>query len=417
MYGTSQVDSSLALILQRVTQSLIVVAILQSAKWWLAQGYFSHPHTYPLSLHLTNLVFHLGVFCLVILLVNQGRLYAAKLLLVLGFSSFITVACILWQYNVQVQYYFLFSLFVCCYVFNRYQSGHLYCFSGLQVMLYLYFQTTLPPTQYIQTLELRAFLDKLSMVNSAVFALACVVVAFFVRYLTAQSWQQIQVYKRHQSQLLSKMFPSSVMSALLDNEQDHEQANQLVRNQNTAMQVERELGVIFVDICDFTSMEVSAGIKQNNWQVVYDLFSQFDHLLQCVNAKRVKTNGDQYIVIIGFTDEEFCIQKLAQQTFAACQLLVEHTSVDIKVGAALGCVTCGVFDSSHPSFDIWGETVIRAARLENTAKPNQIRMDATIYAHIQSLQSNLVESCEMLKGLGRQKVYTQRDGSLQRCKN
>jgi class 3 adenylate cyclase len=392
-------------IILRITQALICVVILQSCKLLLIPS-GAHALHQALQWHILNLLLHIGFFLAVIYKLKQKQIELAKYILLLSFFTYISVAACLWKVDVHLQFYFLLSMFISCYLFDQQQKYFLFGLVVLQVLLFLVFQYSLPAIHQHSTIAYgqaaQQFLDDMLMVNSAVFVLSCVICTFFIRHVLIENWQQLQCLKNTQDALLDKLFPSQLTPKLLSR-----------NTPETATHSSAHLGVIFVDICDFTSMSctnLSNSSTTLDWQTTYKLFSIFDAAVHKFNAKRIKTNGDQYILLVGLHAQEMHTQDgtsqkdICKQTLHACKILRDASFVDIKIGAAFGLVRFGVFDVQCPNFDIWGETVIRAARLEACAKKNEICADDALF-RISQLDSFYKIQQHTLKGIGKQNVH------------
>ncbi len=442
-------------IVRRISQILIVVVLAQSSKLFFGQVYFGSTAIKPLSFHLINLSIHLILFCSVLWCLTKGNLARATGLLLVGFFSYILTACYLWQYNLNLHYYFLLSMFVSCYLFDRHQKGLLSIAIVVQLAAFIISHIRLPSVYSLDTYYhangVVVYLSHIAKVNALVFASACLLCALFIRGILAENWRQLQYYRELQKRLLAKMFPSEMMPTLLNSQcfnktnhrhnkstsalqstPLHQTADSIVitpltlgdyarskhpKSDSRSTDAQRcfEMGVIFLDICNFTRLakdlnrqECLSNNVENELHLItniYALFARFDDALANIDAKRIKTNGDQYILLLGFNSQGQALSYIAEQTLQACLALRKASSLDVKIGAAFGNITCGVFDTNHPNFDIWGETVIRAARLEALASANTILIDK----HLHSLSENNFKFSQKysvnLKGLGTHDIY------------
>lgn len=403
-------------ILLHISKAMIAVIFLQSLKFIGApdlsyQIRFDSDYIELESLridlaylHISNMVLHVLLFLSVLFLLKKTRLTFAKYLLLLSFTSYILLACLLWQYNLNLQYYFLLSMFVSCYIFDRHELSELIIAITIQTILFLSLHLYLPSLHQVNSLIYLQtkfeYLHTISQVNTLVFAISCVICALFIRRILAENWHSLSQYEASQAALLKKLFPAQLMPSLL-----HAQNKQLFDPNNNDMQTTQLMGVIFLDICQFTQLSTNKTNGDFSWQTVYQLFAKYDVVIENLNAKRIKTNGDQYILLVGLHTNNVSHHVSAEETIVACQRILSVSSIKVKIGAAFGLVTCGVFDTNNPNFDIWGETVIRAARLEALAQPNCILIDTHLYALTKNRFNYSPPSLMELKGLGEQLVY------------
>jgi adenylate cyclase len=414
-------------IILRVCQAMIAVIVLQSLKLTAAPAFhILTPQYNALLLHITNMCVHLLLFIYVLLLLKQKAGKAAKLLLLISFCSYIIVACWLWRYNVNLQYYFLLSMFISCYIFDYHERLALGVAISLQFGLFIAMHhkssAENPHIAISLTSPEVAYLNSITHINTWVFGVSCVVCALFIRNILSKNWQQLKKYETTQSQLLNKLFPAELLPPLLSWSVNN---NALMSGFNcdinagehntSSMQNCLTMGVVFLDIVDFTILTKTNNLVEQdssrsqkatlNLQSTYDLFAKYDQAIKAFDAKRVKTNGDQYILLFGLHSKTAPFETIALQLVEACQLLIRTSNIKIRVGAAIGPITCGVFDPNNPNFDIWGETVIRAARLEKFAIPNQIVVDEALHRYTAQHFDYDPPSMQNLKGLGEQSVY------------
>ena len=143
------------------------------------------------------------------------------------------------------------------------------------------------------------------------------------------------------------------------------------------------VSVLFCDIVGFTG--ISARLAP---AVLIDelnrLFSGFDAICERTGVEKIKTVGDAYLVIGGLdggTDHA------AEVADAALQMVEQveagtGTGADwrIRVGIHSGPAVAGVIGTTKFAYDVWGDTVNVAARLEATSEPNRIHVSDAVAA-------------------------------------
>lgn len=141
------------------------------------------------------------------------------------------------------------------------------------------------------------------------------------------------------------------------------------------------VSVLFADLVGFT--EISRNISANELvSLLNDLFSRFDKLVDEHDAEKIKTIGDAYMVATGLKGsvashaENIADLALAmQQAFGEFRM---HNKVDMKlrIGVHSGAVVAGVIGKQKFSYDMWGDTVNVASRMESEGIPDQIQISA-----------------------------------------
>lgn len=139
----------------------------------------------------------------------------------------------------------------------------------------------------------------------------------------------------------------------------------------------REVSVIFADIANFTaaSSQLSAGELVESLNLI---FTEFDNLADTFDAEKIKTIGDAYMVVVGVPEEkrnhaEIAIE-LATEMLSAAETISSrtHFDVNLRVGVNSGPVVAGVIGKRKFAYDLWGDAVNLASRMESQGMPGQI---------------------------------------------
>jgi adenylate cyclase len=132
------------------------------------------------------------------------------------------------------------------------------------------------------------------------------------------------------------------------------------------------------DLVGFT--ELSRNLPPRDLVILLnDLFSRFDTLVEKHGAEKIKTIGDAYMVAAGMPREcenpEKRMADMALDMVDAVQAMSKDSGQDVRlrVGFHAGPVVAGVIGSRKPFYDVWGETVNVAARMESHGKTNRIQ--------------------------------------------
>lgn len=145
-----------------------------------------------------------------------------------------------------------------------------------------------------------------------------------------------------------------------------------------------ECSVLFADIVGFTSW--SAGHTPN--QVVEELnniFSRFDDAVSQAGLTKIKTIGDSYMVAAGIpdsrTDHAIVLTRLA---LSLQKIAGECTHFKFRIGINSGSAVAGIIGKKIFLYDLWGDTVNTASRLEQYGEAGRINVGKNTYELIKN---------------------------------
>jgi PAS domain S-box-containing protein len=166
---------------------------------------------------------------------------------------------------------------------------------------------------------------------------------------------------------------------LLRNILPEEIAERLKREPSTIADYYEDVTVLFADIVGFTRMSSQVGphelVRRLN-----QIFSAFDELSETHGLEKIKTIGDAYMVVGGLPtpreDHASAIAAMALDMQVAIELFnqTSETSISIRIGIHSGPVIAGVIGIKKFIYDLWGDTVNIASRLESHGIAGQIQV-------------------------------------------
>jgi len=146
--------------------------------------------------------------------------------------------------------------------------------------------------------------------------------------------------------------------------------------------------VLFADIVGFT--ELSAKISPSELvTLLNDIFSSFDFLADQYDVEKIKTIGDSYMVVGGVPvpqdDHAHAIVKMACDMLNAIEDFNRRyqQNLSIRIGIASGPVVAGVIGAKKFVYDLWGDTVNTASRMESNGIPGNIHVSPSTFDLLQ----------------------------------
>lgn len=169
--------------------------------------------------------------------------------------------------------------------------------------------------------------------------------------------------------------------------------------------------VLFADLVGFTKM--SDGMNANEVvNILNSLFTMFDFRANFGGVEKIKTIGDAYMAATGLTEEEDnngveLMLKMAQGMMDDVnEFNKEHNlNLQIRIGMNCGNLVAGVIGKTKFIYDIWGDTVNVASRMESTGTPGRIHVTESIWEQ-SNRQHTYGEPVEIeVKGKGLMRTY------------
>jgi class 3 adenylate cyclase len=119
-----------------------------------------------------------------------------------------------------------------------------------------------------------------------------------------------------------------------------------------------------------------------------ELFSAFDRLAEKHGLEKIKTIGDAYMVVAGIptpiADHAIAMAHMALDMIDAIADYAKKTRTDltIRVGMHTGSVVAGVIGEKKFIYDLWGDTVNTASRMESAGVPGRIHVSEVTYMQL-----------------------------------
>jgi class 3 adenylate cyclase len=145
-----------------------------------------------------------------------------------------------------------------------------------------------------------------------------------------------------------------------------------------------DVTVLFADLVDFTRRSQQISPAQVV-QILNELFSVFDRLAQRHGLEKIKTIGDAYMVAGGLPNPRPDHAQAVAEMALAMQVEVARRSdpsgqpLQVRIGIDTGPVEAGVIGISKFSYDLWGDTVNTASRMESNGVPGHIQVTARTF--------------------------------------
>ena len=192
-----------------------------------------------------------------------------------------------------------------------------------------------------------------------------------------------------------------------------ETAHELKENGKVLAKKFESVTVLFTDFKGFTQYAENLSPEKLVESVDF-YFSKFDEIMGKYELEKIKTVGDAYMCVGGlpFATEDHA-HKMVQAAFEIADFVNESKKMhaaneirfDIRIGINTGPVVAGVVGSRKFSYDIWGDTVNIASRMESNSEPGKINISANTYELIKDTYDCDYRGEIEVKNRGMMKMY------------
>jgi class 3 adenylate cyclase len=143
--------------------------------------------------------------------------------------------------------------------------------------------------------------------------------------------------------------------------------------------------VLFADLSGFTEFSEHVD-PQQVVGLLDEIFSTFDHLAHAHGVEKIKTIGDAYMAVSGLPvprpdhAEAMAVMAIGMQEAFRGVMRNRGLALELRVGMHSGPVAAGVIGRQKFTYDLWGDTVNLASRMESHGEPSRIHVSPTTRA-------------------------------------
>jgi class 3 adenylate cyclase len=171
-----------------------------------------------------------------------------------------------------------------------------------------------------------------------------------------------------------------------------------------------DVSLLFADIVGFTSL--SSGMDAGELvTLLNDVFSVFDGLVAASGVEKIKTIGDAYMIVGGMPvwqpDHTERMASLALRIAAEVgrSEAASRLGVQFRIGMHTGPVVAGVIGTKKFIYDVWGDTVNVASRMESTGEPGRIHVTGAVESRLRDRFEFVPRGQVEIKGKGPMETY------------
>jgi adenylate cyclase len=223
-----------------------------------------------------------------------------------------------------------------------------------------------------------------------------------------QAMKQNEIIKAQKEEIEREKLRSD---ALLLNILPEEVAEELKNSDSAEARFFSNVTVLFTDFIDFTAAVNRFSPKQLVSEL-HACFKAFDDIMGKYDIEKIKTVGDAYLAVCGLPVED---PHHAEQVIAAAieisefmknrSALMGDATFDVRIGINSGSVVAGIVGVKKFSYDIWGDTVNTAARMEQNSEAGRINISQSTYELVKDKYECRCRGEIHAKGKGMLRMY------------
>jgi adenylate cyclase len=377
----------------RLTNQSAIIGAVSCGAFAIGYGIAGSRYLAPM---VTNLV--AVIVLLAALLLNaRGSRPLAKIAVLVPVHLDVVVASMLLGGRVGFLYYFFLFAAVAFLLFSEEERALRWAFALLSAACCVFTRLATPRDDEVMV----ALTPRVAAALDVVSALAVMATAIFIVHLftgdTARAEARLAEEHARSERLLLNILPAPISARLKEN------------GESIADGFD-DVSVLFADLVGFTEL----GDRLSPGELVAMLgrvFSAFDDLAEALGIEKIKTIGDCYMVAAGLPerrdDHAIAVARMALGMREALTRINRErgSSLRLRIGLHTGPVVAGVIGKRKFIYDLWGDTVNTASRMESSGVPEEIQVTRAVYERIKDRFELVPRGPIQIKGKGAMETY------------
>jgi len=270
---------------------------------------------------------------------------------------------------------------------NRQAIGLLVVYFGLLVTIAVAYPTVAVENELADWVILMFFVLNIGAASAVVFGL----LRYFVRE-NRRIHGLLQIEQDKSETLLSNVLPREVAQKLKNSDQ-------------TVAEQYDSVSILFADVVGFTPLAESLA-PNDVVEMLNTMFTHFDELVSDCRAEKIGTIGDSYMVVAGAPhrdkDHAAILAELALEMMKVAQIDTSTAGpkLTFRMGINTGPVVAGVIGTTRLHYDVWGDAVNLASRLESHGEPGKIQIGRATHDAIHDRFHCIYRGAIPIKGKG-----------------
>ncbi len=238
------------------------------------------------------------------------------------------------------------------------------------------------------------------IVSTATYTSNFLAVVFFTYYLYSANFRvesKIRDERARSDNLLLNILPAAI-------------ADRMKQGENSIADHYESVTMLFADVVGFTPLSEQLSADESV-ELLAEVFTYFDSLVEKYGVEKIRTIGDGYYVAAGVpskrSDHASVVAALALEMTdftSQCQIPLAN-QLQVRIGINSGPVVAGVIGAKKFQYDLWGDAVNVASRMESHGVPGKIQITSTTHDLIKDEFHCEPRGSIEIKGKGRMETW------------
>ncbi len=205
--------------------------------------------------------------------------------------------------------------------------------------------------------------------------------------------EALNVEKEKSENLLLNILPSEI-------------AEELKETGDSKAREYKDVTILFTDFVNFTKISETIGPVETVAEL-HKQFTLFDQIMEKHGLEKIKTIGDSYMAVCGLplANENHATNTVAAALDILESLTQNQSKFEVRIGINSGTVVAGIVGVKKYAYDIWGDAVNTASRMEQHSHPGKINISSATYALIKGHFSCVSRGEVEVKNKGKTGMY------------
>lgn len=170
-----------------------------------------------------------------------------------------------------------------------------------------------------------------------------------------------------------------------------------------------DVTIYFSDVVSFTT--ISENYEPDELiSILNEIFTEYDNIMEKYGCIRVKTIGDAYLAVCGINGEADHAKRMIDASKEIVSYMYEYSKDldhkwEIRVGINSGKIVGGIVGIKKYIYDIFGDTINMASRMESNSLPGRINISSFTYDHVKDFYEFEKRDLINIKGKGEHQMY------------